>query len=187
MAIHESAPLLTYEDYLHFPDDGQRHEILGGEHFVTPAPFLQHQRLSFRLSYYIEAALRTNRVGEAFAAPTDVLLSPHDIVQPDLVFISRERIALVREKNIQGAPDLVIEILSASTRRLDEDLKLKAYERCGVAEYWLFDPTGETVRVWERRVGGLHIKAQLSAAAGDALTTPLVPGLEIPLAELFRR
>jgi Uma2 family endonuclease len=185
MAIHESTPLLTYEDYLHFPEDGQRHEILGGEHFVTAAPFLRHQKLSALLTYYFVAALRSNRVGEIFAAPTDVLLSPHDIVQPDLVYVSSQRVSVAEDKNLQGAPDLVIEILSASTRRLDEGLKLRAYERFGVREYWIFDPEAKTAQVWERTGEVLHRKAQFSAAAGDILMTPLLPGLEIPLAEVF--
>lgn len=184
MAIHEPS-LLTYDDYVLLPDDGRRHEILGGEHFVTPAPFLRHQDLVLALAFRIEGYLREHRAGKLAIAPVDVLLSRHDIVQPDLLFISRERLAIVGEENVQGAPDLVIEILSESSRRLDEVLKLEAYGRFGVQEYWLFDPLGKTVRVWARAGGELRGNAPLSAAAGDLLTTPLLPGLEIPLALVF--
>jgi Uma2 family endonuclease len=184
MAIHEPS-LLTYDDYVLLPDDGQRHEILGGEHFVTASPFMRHQDLVLALAFRIESYLREHRVGKLVVSPMDVLLSPHDIVQPDLLFISRERIAIAREKNVQGAPDLALEILSDGSRRLDEVLKLEAYGRFGVQEYWLFDPLGKTVRVWTRAGEELRGKPPLSAAAGDLLTTPLLPGLEIPLALVF--
>ncbi len=88
-------------------------------------------------------------------------------------------------KNLQGAPDLVVEILSKGTRRLDERIKLDAYERCGVQEYWMFDPFRRGVQAWERSDDGLRSQPFLSAAAGDVLTTPLLPGFELPLSELF--
>ena len=185
MALRDPSPKLTYEDYLRFPNDGKRHEILGGEHFVTAAPFLRHQRLARRLVFRIEAYLLEHPLGELFFAPTDVILSPHDIVQPDLLFVSNERDSILTEANIQGAPDLVIEILSSSSRRLDEVLKRKAYEEFGAREYWIFDPVRKTTQVWERTDEGLRRRALLSATAGDILTTALLPGLEIPLAEVF--
>ncbi len=115
----------------------------------------------------------------------DVVLSPHDIVEPDLLFISKERAGIITEKNIRGVPDLLVEILSDSTRRRDEGIKLERYDRCGVPEYWMFDPKGKTAKVYRRRGGKLRLVADLSAAAGDVLTTPLLPGLTIPLAEIF--
>ncbi|HEV8578314.1 MAG TPA: Uma2 family endonuclease [Thermoanaerobaculia bacterium] len=114
-----------------------------------------------------------------------MLLSPHDIVQPDLLFVSNERESILTEANIRGAPDLVIEILSDDTRRLDEVLKLKAYEQFGVREYWIFDPSRNTTQVWERTGEGLRRRALLSAAAGDNMTTALLPSFEIPLQEAF--
>jgi Uma2 family endonuclease len=185
MALRDPAPKLTYEDYVRIPEDGKRHEIIDGEHFVTAAPFIRHQRIARRLVARFEAFLSEHPLGEYFFAPTDVVLSPHDIVQPDLLFISNEKAAIVEEKNVQGAPDLVIEILSNSTRRLDEVLKRQAYERFGAREYWILDPHRKTAQVWERTAEGLRRRAPLSAAAGDVLTSPLLPGLEIPLAEIF--
>jgi Uma2 family endonuclease len=185
MALRDPSPKLTYEDYLLFPDDGKRHEIIDGEHYVTAAPFIRHQRIVRRLVSRLDRFLGEHPLGEYFFAPTDVILSPHDIVQPDLLFISNERDSIVTEKNIQGAPDLVIEILSDSTRRLDEILKRRAYEQYGAREYWIVDPSRETAQVWERTAEGLRRKALLSAPAGDVLTTALLPGLEIPLVEIF--
>jgi Uma2 family endonuclease len=115
----------------------------------------------------------------------DVLLSRYDVVQPDLLFISKERAGIVTEKNVQGAPDLVIEILSESTRRRDEGIKLDLYERAGVLEYWMFNPFHKTAKIYRLTPEGFRLVAELSAEAGDVLTTPLLPGLEMPLSELF--
>lgn len=180
MAIRDAARRkLTYEDYVLFPEDGQRHEIIDGEHYVSPAPIPKHQRVSMRLSIRIGGFVEEHGLGEVFASPIDVLLSRHDILQPDLLFISKERLAILREKNIQGAPDLVVEILSESTRRLDEKIKLARYEVLGVSEYWIVDPLADRVHVFRP-----DSKTVLSV--GDVLTTPLLPGLEIPLRYLFQ-
>ena len=185
MALHDLARKLTYEDYVLIPDDGQRHEIIDGEHYVSPAPFVPHQDLLVELTVRLGSFVKAHRLGRLLVAPTDVLLSVHDIVQPDLLFVSNERAAIVGLKNLQGAPDLVIEILSPRTRRLDEGAKLQAYERFGVREYWMFDPSRQGVRPWERTDEGFRPKPFLSAAAGDVLATSLLPGFELPLAELF--
>ena len=186
MAIRDTARhKLNYEDYFLFPDDGHRHEILDGEHYVTPAPVPEHQRVSMALSLGLGPFIRDHRLGDLLAAPIDVLLSEHDVVQPDLLFISRERAAIITEKNIQGAPDLAIEILSAETRRRDEHLKRRRYEELGVREYWLVDRFRKAIRVYRRGGGRFELAAELSAQADDFLTTPLLPGLRLPLAEVF--
>jgi Uma2 family endonuclease len=185
MALHEPARKLTYEDYVLIPEDGKRHEIIGGEHFVTAAPFVRHQDLVVRLTFHLEGFVRRSRLGRLLVAPTDVVLSPHDIFQPDLLFVSNERASIITEKNIQGAPDLVIEILSKDTRRLDEVIKREAYERFGVREYWIFDRYRKAAKVWRWSAGERRREALLSAAAGDVLTTSLLPGFEIPLSEIF--
>jgi Uma2 family endonuclease len=186
MALHDlPAKKLTYEDYLLIPEDGKRHEIIDGEHYVSAAPFVRHQRVVHRLDVRLGSYVEAHPVGEILPAPTDVVLSPHDVVEPDLIFISNERSSIVEEKNIQGAPDLVIEIHSTSSRRIDRGAKRRAYERWGVLEYWMLDPERKEAEVWERTAtGGLRQRAHLSTT--DVLTTPLLPGLEIPLAEIFR-
>lgn len=185
MAIRDTARRkLTYEDYVLFPEDGQRHEIIDGEHYVSPAPTPKHQRVSMRLSVRIGGFVEQHRLGEAFASPIDVLLSRHDILQPDLLFISNERAAILKDKNIQGAPDLVVEILSGSTRKLDERIKPARYELLGVREYWIVDPLADRVHVFKAEGESFHQAAELSG--DDVLTTPLLPGLEIPLRYLFQ-
>lgn len=186
MALHDlSRRKLTYEDYLLFPEDGQRHEIIDGEHYVSPAPSVPHQRLSMRLSIRLGTFIEDNGLGELFAAPFDVLLSRHDIVQPDLLFISNRRSGILNQKNAEGAPDLVVEILSRSTRQVDEGIKLERYEALGIEEYWMCDTDLKTVRIFQRRGTRLRLAAELSAAAGDILTSSLLPGLELRLAEVF--
>ena len=176
---------LTYEDYLLFPEDGLRHEILDGEHYVTSAPSRWHQTASANLTYFFVGFLRRNPMGRVFTAPFEVVLSEHDVVHPDLLFISNEHLDILTEKNVEGAPDLVIEILSDTTRRRDETLKRGIYERFGVLEYWLVDPQRRTVRICRRSSAGFVAALDLSAAAGDVLATPLLSGLEIPVNEIF--
>jgi Uma2 family endonuclease len=176
---------LTYEDFLLLPDDGRRHEIIDGEHFVSPSPVTKHQAIVMRLSSALHSFLRKNPIGKVFPAPLDVVLSDTDIVEPDILYVSNDRSHIITEKNIQGAPDLVIEILSDATRKTDEIIKRKLYERFGVGEYWLIDPLLETVKVF-RRSEGVFVRAEeLSTETGGALTTPLIPGLRVELSDLF--
>ncbi len=122
---------LTYDDLLAFPDDGLRHELIDGEHYVAPAPNLKHQIVSMRLSVAIGSFVEQHGSGLLLAARCDVVFSPTNVVEPDLLFLSRERSGLATEQNIQGPPDLVIEILSPSTRNRDQGIKRRLYERMG--------------------------------------------------------
>jgi Uma2 family endonuclease len=176
---------LTYADYLGFPDDGRRHELVDGEHVVTPAPNLRHQRISGRLFESMSACARTSQLGEVFYAPVDVVLSDHDVVQPDLLYVSNDRGHILGEA-IAGAPDLVVEILSASTARIDEVTKLGLYDRFDVREYWVVAPGVESVKVYRRMADGCFaLAAELTAGRDDRLATPLLPGFSIALRDLF--
>src|SRR6185295_11284000 len=126
-----------------------------------------------------------HRLAMVLPAPTDVILSPHDVVQPDLLLVAVSRLDIVRNR-IEGPPDLAIEVLSPSSRRIDEVLKRRAYERGGVAELWIVDPDVERVRVYRRQGDGPFARAvELSAEHGDELSTTLLPGFALPLVELF--
>ena len=175
----------TYEDHLLAPDDGMRREIIDGEEHVAAAPTTRHQRIVFRLSGILYDHLSRTGQGEAFAAPTDVVLSETDVPQPDLLFISDGRLSIVEKRGVFGAPDLVVEVLSEGNRRHDEVRKRKLYERYGVREYWIVDPELDAVKVYRMTASGYRRTSEASAEAGDTLTTPLLPGLEIPLAPLF--
>ena len=175
---------LTWEDYLLFPDDGCRHELIDGEHHVTPSPLTKHQRIVLNLSLILGPFVRKKKLGEVFVSPVDVVFSHLDVVVPDLVYVSNERSKVVTDKNLQGAPDLVVEILSESTRKTDEITKRKLYERFGVKEYWILDPVLDTAKVFRRGARGFERAAELSVEAKGALQSPLFPALTLPLADI---
>lgn len=181
-----SAVRLTYDDFLRFPDDGRRHELIDGAHFVAASPNLKHQVILANLHLVMASWLEANPVGRAFLSPFDVMFSPYDIVVPDLLFVTMERMAhVLTPLKLHGAPDLVVEIASSSTRARDETLKHRLYERGGVQEYWIVDPVVDSVIV-HRLDGGKFGHAVLRKASGDVLSSPLMPGLAIPLARIFK-
>lgn len=131
---------LTYVEYCQIPEDGRRHEIIDGDHYASPAPFTYHQTLSRRIQFQLYRLIEERGLGVVFNAPTDLELSEVDIVQPDLIVILRGRQHIVTPKRIKGVPDLVVEILSASTSDRDRGIKLELYPRARVPEYWVVDP-----------------------------------------------
>ena len=173
---------LTYEDFCLFPNDGKRHEIIDGEHFATPSPMTPHQRVVTRLSFFLMAYLQANRQGEVFVAPYDVVFSRFDIVEPDLVYISKERAGIITRRNVQGAPDRVVEVLSESTADIDRTTKLKLYSRFGVREFWVIDPETPAAEIHRAGEKGLELAASLSSEGSWA--SPLLPGFSIPLRKL---
>jgi Uma2 family endonuclease len=181
----QQARRLTYEDFVHFPDDGQRHELIDGEHVMSPAPNVRHQTVLVNLTALLLPFVRENQLGKLFFAPFDVVLSLHDVVEPDLLFIARDRLELLTDANLQGAPDLAVEVLSPTSHRQDELRKRDLYERCGVAEYWIVDPEAEDVKVFRREGEGFGRPRLLTARDGDVLASPLLPGLAVPLADVF--
>jgi Uma2 family endonuclease len=178
---------LTYDDFLLFPDDGLRHELIDGAHYVSPGPNMRHQELLGRLHFEIEWHLRQHPgSGRVFLAPFDVVFTRWDVVEPDLLFIASDQAEILTAKNVQGAPALVVEILSPGTRRTDEQPKRRLYDRGGVREYWLVDPDASVVTIFRRESGGTFAPvARLAARDRVALATPLLPGFSLPLVELF--
>lgn len=176
---------LTYDDFLLFPDDGQRHELMDGEHYVTPTPVLRHQRLLGRLYLSMAEYVRAHPAsGEALLSPFDIVFSKWDVVEPDLMFIAGDQPHILTEKNIVGAPALVVEIFSPSTRRRDQRIKRQLFERNGVREYWMVDPDHNTVTIDRLDDTGKFTRSAELGIDG-ALTTPLLPGWILPLAQLF--
>ena len=176
---------LTYDDFVHFPDDGKRHELIDGEHYVTPSPNLKHQSIVGNLFGDIWSFLKEHPLGTVFGAPFDVVFSDFDVVEPDVLFVSKARRKVLTPKNIQGAPDLVVEVGSPGTRRRDEPIKHQLYERFGVSEYWVVDPDIDVIKVYRLADGRYTRVSEITHNAGDVLTTPLLPGLELSLAEIF--
>jgi len=190
MEIASKSVRLTVDDLRRLPDDGLRHELIDGEHYVSPAPRTKHQRISGRIFGQMFVYLKEHPLGEVFYAPLDVVFSEIDCVEPDLLYVSHEREARqMTEDYMEGAPELVIEILSLSTKHIDHGVKYRLYERFHVPEYWIVDPENELVKVYRREEeGGLLLSAELSRREGTSvprLSTPLLPGFELSLDEIF--
>lgn len=176
---------LTYDDFVYFPDDGRRHELIDGEHYVTPAPMLGHQIVVGNLHGFIWSYLREQPLGEVFVSPLDVVFSRFDVVEPDLLYVSNEHLAIIKKKNVKGAPDLVVEVKSPSTKKRDAIEKFQLYERTGVREYWIVDPDQASIDAYRRL--GRRFRSKHTLRGDETLTTPLLPGLSIPLSEIFKR
>ena len=187
MSTTPPAVKLTYDDFVQFPDDGKRHELIDGEHYVTPSPNTRHQRILGSLHLLIGSWLEDHPIGQVFLAPYDVVFSEFDVVEPDLLYLSNARAAQVLTPlHAKGVPEMVIEIASKGTRKRDETIKRRLYERVGVSEYWIVDPEIEAIRIYRRGDDRYARPVELSREAGDVLTTALLPGLELSLARIFR-
>ena len=173
----------TYREYALLPDDGKRHELIDGDFYVTPASGTRHQRLLGRL--HLALAAQLSQVAEIFLAPTDVILSEHDVVEPDLLVLRHDRASLVSKRGIEGPPNLVIEILSPGNRGNDEFLKRGTYARCSVPEYWLVDPEAGFVTVLRAEQPGAPYTLLARFGRVSELTSVEFPELKLPLGPLF--
>ena len=183
VATAQPAVKLTYEDYCAAPAD-ERYELLDGQLIMVPAPNIKHQDVQFRLALELGKWIIEHGLGRAFNPPCDVVLSDHDTVQPDFMFVSREREHLMRDgQKVQGAPDLVVEVLSPSSAKQDRGAKRALYGKHGVTEYWLVDPVAETVEIHRQRGGVLAAADTFSR--GQTLRSPLLAGLELRLDDVF--
>jgi Uma2 family endonuclease len=178
---------LTYKDFVQFPDDGRRHEIIDGAHYVSPCPNTRHQELSVRLVMALGIYLSDHPIGKVFHAPFDCLLTLFDIVEPDLLVVLADQASILTDKHIRGAPAIVIEILSPGTSRRDRGIKRNLYDRVGVREYWIVDPQRDAVTVFRRSGKDLVPSSVLTAANGERLTSPLLPGFALELPRFFGR
>lgn len=172
---------LGYEHYVCFPDDGRRHEIIAGDHYMNPAPTTDHQRYSRRIQFQIYDQIEESGRGEVFNAPADVQLSDHDIVQPDLIVVVRERRLIITPTKIKGTPDLIVEILSASTKQNDRVLKKELYERVGVPEYWIVDPDNHVVEQFVLRGG----KFEFAGSHAQCISVATIENVSVDLTKVW--
>ncbi len=182
VVVARSAAKLTYEDYRKTPED-ERCELLDGELVATATPNIAHQRVSGRLGRCLAAFVEEKGLGEVFRAPTDVVLSDTDVVQPDLLFVSGDRADIVTDDNVQGAPDLVVEVLSPTTAKRDWRDKLDLYSKHGVREFWLVDPETEIVWVLLPNEDSLEVAAIYGKE--DTLTSPMLEAFSLDLDQVF--
>jgi Uma2 family endonuclease len=172
----------TYHDYLQLSDD-KRCEIVEGELLLVPSPSVYHQTVLGNLFFEISQHVRRSRLGTMLIAPCDVVLSPENVVQPDLLFVSNERRHILAENSVQGAPDLVVEVLSRGTKGRDLKSKRRLYSKCGIKEYWIVDPDARIVEVLSLIETGYRTEAVYSVSG--RLNSALFPELNLSLDEIF--
>ena len=174
---------LTYEDYLNTPDD-ERYELIDGELIMSPSPRWAHQEADMEIGSILHTFVKRYNLGVVCSAPFDVVLSDTDVVQPDLLFVSRERLHIITENNIQGAPDLAVEILSPSTSARDRGYKRDLYAKHGVKEYWQVDTDAKRITVLSLNAHGDYDVVAVYGV-GQTLASPLLPGFALNLDEIF--
>jgi Uma2 family endonuclease len=145
--------VLTYEDYLAMPDDGLRHEILDGELVASATPVTLHQLVLGNLYDVVRGHVRARGLGAVFFAPLTVILADTTVVEPDLVYIEAGRTALIGPRGVQGAPTLLVEVLSPSTASVDRGRKFRLYARLGVPYYWIADTDARAIEAYEAVAG----------------------------------
>ncbi|MXZ08341.1 MAG: Uma2 family endonuclease [Gemmatimonadetes bacterium] len=182
MTIPNPLVKFTYEDYLNTPED-KRYELLDGNLVALSSPEEFHQRVSILLGSKLVQVAVENRLGRVYHAPFDVVLSDMDVVQPDLIFVSNERADIITPANIQGAPDLVVEILSPSTATRDKTFKRSLYARHGITEYWMVDLTEKNITVL--RLGEREFEVIYTYGEGESLTSSTLQGFTLSLDDIF--
>ena len=182
MAIPNPLIKFNYEDYVNTPED-KRYELLDGELVALSSPKKFHQRVSILLGAKLFLFTSEHSLGRIYHAPFDVVLSNIDVVQPDLIFVSNERADIITPANIQGAPDLVVEILSPSTATRDKTFKRSLYARHGITEYWMVDLTEKTITVL--RLGERGFEVVDTYGEGEILTSPTLQGFTLNINDIF--
>ena len=172
---------LGYREYVCFPEDGRRHEIIDGEHVVHPAPDIYHQTLSRRIQFQLYTQIELHGLGQVFNAPTDLQLSDSDIVQPDLIIVLSRVRNIITPKKIKGTPDLVVEILSKSSVGNDRVLKKELYRRSAVPEYWIVDPDDHAVEQYVLRDDAY----ELIGAQTAVISLQVLDGVRVDLSQVW--
>lgn len=176
--------MLTYEDYAKLtPPDSGNYELHNGKLITLPTPTPQHQRISRKLSTRLDTFIESNQRGEMFSAPMDTVFTKYDTLQPDILFIEKERLHIIGEKNIEGAPDFVIEIVSPSNSSKELSYKKYVYETSGVREYWLILPEKKQVAQYEN-IDNELIRIGLWSVE-DVLEAKVLAGFTVKIAEIF--
>ena len=179
---------LTYRDYSALPDDGKRYEIHDGELSVTAAPTPLHQMVLLNLATALDAHVRARNLGRVLVAPLDIILSDRSgettILQPDIIFLDRERLGLISQRAIEGPPTLAVEILSPSTAVIDRTRKRELYERYRVPNYWLVDVDAGDIEACVLRSGAYVVAARVSGA--EPVDLPPFVGLALVPASLWQ-
>ena len=181
--MKQTATKMTYDQYCLLPEDRNRYELIDGELFVTPAPTPKHQKIVGALFVQLSSYVSQNSLGEVYVAPVDVLLDQYTVIQPDVLFIRRKRLGIVKEGAIEAAPDLVVEVLSPSSFYKDLRRKMAAYAQFGVQEYWIVDPETQTIELYQRVGEGLQLARKFTSQ--ETFESPLLVGFQLAVGSIF--
>jgi Uma2 family endonuclease len=176
--------LLTYLDYVKLtPPDNGNFELLNGQIYFMASPKPSHQRISLRLSYFLAACVIPNNLGEIFTAPMDVVFTEYDTFQPDLLFITKERLNIIGENKIEGSPDLVVEILSPSNDANEMSYKRHIYGSKGVKEYWLINVEKQMLTLYKQIDN--ELRWQKDIQKNEVLKSEIIQEFELELSNIF--
>ncbi|MDQ6622482.1 MAG: Uma2 family endonuclease [Verrucomicrobiota bacterium] len=172
------------EEFWQLPEGPPYFQLIDGELFMSPSPRFRHQQVIGNIFWQVRAHLHEHRdLGDVVISPSDVELGSKDVYEPDIYFVSRERSGIFVEQGAKGAPDLVVEVLSPSTARLDRGPKLRGYAEAGVKEMWLVQLEPAQIEVWS--LTDDRESPSRTLVFGDQLETPLIPGLTLDVREIF--
>ena len=180
--LAESREIYTYQDYAKLPE-GAPYQLINGKLIMTPAPTIYHQRLAREIFMLLMNFVKHHRLGEMFFSPIDVYLSETETFQPDIIYVSNDRLSIIGEKKIEGPPDLIIEILSPTTAYYDLRHKKQIYEKHDVKEYWIVDPIETSVEVFENKNKSFELFKKYDQSG--ILQSPLLEGLKVSLSKVF--
>jgi Uma2 family endonuclease len=173
----------TYEEYAALTADGECYEIVQGVLVMSPSLEFVHQRFVTRLTMYLGQTVILNRLGEVITSPFDVVLAPQEVYQPDIVVVLNEHLERVQRQCVMGAPDLVVEVISPSSKLYDRVNKHMAYEKAGIPEYWLVNPHTQTVELFVLESG--KYRSQGAFEGEQTLPSRIVPEMTTPVARFF--
>jgi Uma2 family endonuclease len=174
---------MTYDQYCLLPEDRNQYELIDGELIVTPSPRRQHQEIVGRLYALLLNYVDTKSLGKVYVAPLDTILDKYTVVQPDILFIGNERLSEIAKDWIEGAPDLVVEVLSPSTMDKDRRRKLAVYSQFGVREYWIVDPENRAIELYGQTSGALQLARRFSS--GETFESGIISGFRVEVAAIF--
>lgn len=181
----QTATRMTYEEFMALPDDGKRYELIEGELILNPSPVPRHQEIVGNIYAALRGFFQTHAIGRVFLGPLDIVLADATILEPDVLAILNERAPLIGPKNVQGAPDIAVEVLSPWSRRRDEGVKRRLYEHHGVNEYWIVDPESEIVRIYRRAGAAFDRPVEIHNDEGGSITSPLLPNFSLDVRDVF--
>ena len=172
------------EDIWDTPDDGNRYEVIDGDLYMTPPPIVIHQRGAGNLYGFLWQHVRAHSTGEVFMAPIGLTLDDSNGLQPDIVYVSNERRAIIKERGIEGAPDLVVEVLSPSIEARDRGVKLRRYAAAGVPHHWLLAPRTLSLEAHVLADAGYELAG--TYGQGSVFSPAMFPGLDVPIDALWQ-